>query len=293
MYNGTAAYESLSTMSRATDSLRPDSDLHIYYLAGTIPREQRIDHPAFLGNWEEDGFSFLFFLEPADDDVRRVVSRLPQLELLDTYRMSYAEWQGGSIEPVRIGRFILQPPWETAATMEGEIGITLNPGVVFGNGTHPTTRDCLQAIEIACSGNTVKTMIDLGTGTGVLALAAAKLGCPSCLAVDFNFLAAHTAHTNVRLNGLEDAILVVNGRAEELLARPCDLLVANIHYAVMQDIVRCEGFLRQKWFVLSGLMNSEAEKITAFLKTQPVLLLQQWRENGAWNTILGITRQDA
>lgn len=279
-------------MTQATDALRPDSLLYIYYLAGRIPRGHRISHASFLGNWEEDDFSFLFFLEEAAAEVEGLVAQQPQLQLLDTYQMTYAEWQGGSIEPLRIGRFILHPPWEAVIPEEGEIALTLNAGVVFGNGTHPTTRDCLEAIEIACRGNKVKTMYDLGTGTGVLALAAAKLGCPRCLAVDFNHLAAITAQTNVRLNDLKDNILVVNGRAEELLSSPSDLLVANIHYAVMKDIVRSEGFLQQKWFVLSGLLNSEAEKIISYLRTQPVLLLKQWHQNGVWNTLLGITRND-
>lgn len=279
-------------MTAATEALRPDAILHIYYLQGTIPKDHRIHHPAFIGNWEEDGFSFLFFLQRAMREVEDITTRYPQLKLLDTYEMTYAEWQGGSVTPVRIGKFVLQPPWEAADPEKGDITITLNSGVVFGNGTHPTTRDCLEAIEIACSGNKVNTMLDLGTGTGVLALAAAKLGCPRCLAIDFNHLAATTAHTNVRLNSLENNILVVNGRAEELLATRSDLLVANIHYAVMKDIVSSEGFLKQKWFVLSGLMNSEAEKITDYLHTQPVVMLKHWHQNGVWNTFLGITRED-
>jgi ribosomal protein L11 methyltransferase len=135
-------------------------------------------------------------------------------------------------------------------------------------------------------------MLDLGCGTGILALAAAKLGCPKCLAVDFNHLAARTTRTNVSLNNLDDTILVVNGRAEELLCRPSDLLVANIHYAVMKELVQSEGFLRQKWFVLSGLLNSEAEKIKGHLRTLPVLLLKHWHQSGVWNTFLGITRED-
>lgn len=279
-------------MTKAADLLRPDSILHIYYLEGTINRGYNISHPAFVGNWEEDGFSFLFFLEKAGDEVAKIITYNPQLQLLDQYEMTYAEWQGGSIEPLTIGRFILQPPWESVDAPEWQIPITLNAGVVFGNGAHPTTRDCLEAIEIACRGNKVQTMLDLGTGTGVLALAAAKLGCPKCLAVDFNHLAARTARSNVHLNDLEDNILVVSGRAEQLIARPTDLLVANIHYAVMKDIVQSDGFLKQKWFVLSGLLTSEAEKIDAYLRNLPVLILKRWSQSGVWHTFLGITRQE-
>ncbi len=269
--------------------LYPESILHIYYLEGTIPKSHDFHHKGFVGNWEEDGFSFLFYLEPATDEIASLQHQYPHLQLLDSYEMTYADWQGGSIEPVTIGRFVLQPPWENKPVEAGCIPLILNSGVVFGNGTHPTTRDCLEAIEIAMHGNKVQSMIDLGTGTGILALAAAKLGCPKCLAVDFNHLAAQTTRTNVILNGLEKNILAVSGKAEELLTHPSDLLVANIHYAVMKDIVRTDGFLKQKWFVLSGLLNSEAEKIADFLATQPVVILKHWHQNGVWNTFLGIT----
>lgn len=279
-------------MNSATASLRPESILHIYYLEGTIGHSYAITHPAFLGNWEEDGFSFLFFLESADSTVADIIQHHDTLQLVDQYQMSYAEWQGGSIEPLQIGRFLLQPSWNSQQPEPGQIPISLNPGVVFGNGAHPTTRDCLEAIEIACMGGKVKSMLDLGTGTGILAIAGAKLGCEKCLAVDFNHLAARTAQANVELNGLEQNIQVVSGRAEQLIARPTDLMVANIHYAVMKDIVASEGFLQQKWFVLSGLLASEAEKIAAHLKNLPVSVLKRWAQNGVWHTFLGVTQHN-
>lgn len=270
-------------------TLKPDSILHIYYFEGTIPKSHRIACSTFIGNWEEDGFSFLFFLQPEQQEIDILLARFPQLTLVDTYTMSYEEWQGGSIEPIQIGRFLLTPPWLPQEVKDEEIAITLDSGVVFGNGTHPTTRDCLEAIEIACMGQKVQTMLDLGTGTGVLALGAAKLGCKKILAVDFNHLAAITAHGNVALNDLSDQILVVSGKAEQLLSRPTDLLVANIHYAVMKELVRNDSFYKQKWFILSGLLNSEAQKITGFLRNQPVHLLKHWHRDGVWNTYLGIT----
>lgn len=269
--------------------LNPDSVLYIYYLEGTIPKSHHIAGQGFIGNWEEDGFSFLFYLQPALGEVQSITDRHPHLSLLDKYEMTYREWQGGDLDPVQIGNFVFSPPWSAPPQSETGIPIILDSGVVFGNGTHPTTQACLEAIEIACQGGKVKTMMDLGTGTGVLALGAAKLGCGSILAVDFNLLACRTAHTNVTLNNLEDSVLVVNGKAEELLSRRTDLLVANIHYDIMKELVRSESFLKQKWFILSGLLNSEAEKITAFLRHQPVHILKKWNSNGVWNTILGIT----
>lgn len=269
--------------------LRPDSLLYIYYIGGTVPAHHVIDAANYIGNWVEDDFSFLFFTQPSRERVLEILAGFPLLELLDEYEMTYAQWQGGVIEPIRIGRFLLNPTWIKASPGEKDVAITLDSGVVFGNGTHPTTQACLEAIEIACAGNKAHTMLDLGSGTGVLALAAAKLGCEKILAVDYNYLAAQTARVNVALNNLDDTILVINGRAEEHTGVATDLLVANIHYDVMKDLVRTEGFLAQKWFVLSGLLASEAEKILDYLRSQPVLILKKWNQDDIWHTILGIT----
>ena len=135
-------------------------------------------------------------------------------------------------------------------------------------------------------------MLDLGTGSGILALAATKLGCRKALAVDFNYLAARTARTNVQLNNMDDNILVIQGRAEDYTVFPSDLLVANIHYEVMKKLVRTPGFLRQKWFLLSGLLRSEAKEMADFLSRQPVIIIKQWNQDGIWTTFLGITREE-
>lgn len=272
--------------------LRPDSLLEIYYLAGTLPAGREPGGNHFLGNWEEDGCSFLFFNQPADTEVHNLLVGLPDCRLLDHYQMRYDQWQGGEITPVRIGRFLLNPPWLSASPEPGEIAITLDSGVVFGNGCHPTTQACLAALEIVCAGKPIDIALDLGCGTGVLALAAAKLGCRRVLAVDNNFLATRTAAANVAGNHLERQILVVNGRAEEQLAIAGELLVANIHYQVMRELLAAPGFLRQKWFILSGLLDSQAAEITAQLATMPVLILKRWHQDRVWHTILGITRQD-
>jgi len=270
--------------------LRPDTLLYIYYIEGTVPALHTIEAENFIGNWVEEDFSFLFFTQPAKDQVVEILAEFPELTLLDDYEMTYGQWQGGNIEPVRIGRFLLNPTWIKASPGKNDISITLDSGVVFGNGAHPTTQACLEAIDIACAGNKARTMLDLGSGTGVLALAAAKIGCKKILAVDYNYLATRTARTNVSLNDLAERILVVNGRAEQLTSVATDLLVANIHYDVMKDLVRTEGFLKQTWFVLSGLLRSEAEKIVAYLATQPVLILKRWNQDEIWHTILGITK---
>lgn len=271
--------------------LRPETVLHIYYLEGILPPDLHVPVEYFVGNWVEDDFSFLFFRKSAKETVETLLSDYPNIKLLDKYEMSYEQWQGGVVEPVRLGRFLLNPPWIKASPQKGEIAITLDSGVVFGNGAHPTTQACLEAIELACAGGKVQTMLDLGSGTGILSLAAARLGCRRILSVDYNFLASQTTRTNVILNDLKNEIFVINGKAEDHTAVATDLLVANIHYDVMKNLIRTEGFLKQKWFVLSGLLRSETEKVSAFLSTQPVHILKRWNNDNTWNTLLGITRE--
>jgi len=265
----------------------PYQDLHIYYLEGQAPSEPGGFGRFFLGNWQEDGFSFLFFSRPCDSIVDRLLSERPHLTLLDKYHMTYEQWQGGKITPFRAGRFLVSPPWEKADISDDTVGIVLDPGVVFGTGTHPTTRDCLEALSFLVRDDLIAMVADLGTGTGVLALAAAKLGCRRTLAVDLNFLAAKTAGENVRLNGLQDRVLVIQGRAEDWIHCPVDLLIANIHYDVMKDLIDADGFYRKKWFILSGLLRSQAGDVTRKLSGKPVKILKKWEQEGIWHTFLG------
>jgi ribosomal protein L11 methyltransferase len=165
----------------------------------------------------------------------------------------------------------------------------LDPGVVFGTGTHPTTRDCLHALERLYSREAPADVLDLGTGTGLLALAAARLGARRTLAVDLNPLCARTAARNVRLNGLAERVLVVRGRAEAFVDLPADLLVANIHFDVMRRLLGSQGFYRKRWFVLSGLLPSEARWVLTQLTAKSVEIIEEWHQEGVWSTFCGRT----
>ncbi len=183
------------------------------------------------------------------------------------------------------------PPWEVTedrvSSFTDKLPILLDPGLVFGTGTHPTTRDCLEALELAADSMKISSVLDLGTGTGLLALAAARLGGERIVGVDLNLLAARTARRNVWLNQLEDRIVIAQGRAEEMITYPTDLLIANIHYDVMHDLINSKGFLAKERFILSGLMRSEAKHIANTLQRYPVKILKQWTQDGIWHTIYG------
>jgi ribosomal protein L11 methyltransferase len=273
--------------------INPDQQLYIYYLEGRLKPENQRFHENFIGNWEEEGDSFLFFSSAADRQIEQVLLRQPGLHYVDSYQMTYHQWLGETFRTFEHGKFRITPCWETAATDAGgdsdKLEIVLDPGLVFGTGTHPTTRDCLTALDLAARFMRFETVLDLGTGTGLLALAAARLGSKRTLGVDLNLLAAGTARNNVGLNRLQNRVLIVQGRAEELISCPADLVIANIHYDVMQYLINSSGFLTKKQFILSGLMRGEAQDIVGRLTRRQVKVLRQWVQDGIWHTLYGKT----
>ena len=167
--------------------------------------------------------------------------------------------------------------------------IKLEPGVVFGTGTHDTTASCLEAIELVFHKEMPQSALDLGTGTGLLALAAARMGCKKTLAVDINFLATTTAYQNIRINHMEERVAVVQGQAEDFIELRADLVIANIHYEVMQRLIYSDGFFRKKWFILSGLMHDQAKAVTSKLAQRSAGIIKKWAHDDIWHTLFGST----
>ncbi|WP_274651942.1 50S ribosomal protein L11 methyltransferase [Paenibacillus humicola] len=146
-------------------------------------------------------------------------------------------------KPIRVSeRLTIKPTWENYAPSQEELIIELDPGMAFGTGTHPTTALCLQTLESVIRGG--EDMIDVGTGSGILAIGAVRLGARRVLALDLDPVAVSSAAENIKLNGLEADIQVrlsdllgVLGRSAEgdtdeadtlHVSVPVDLIVANI-----------------------------------------------------------------
>lgn len=281
--------------NQANTCTGPYQELFIYYIKGRLKIDGKPLPDDCLGNWEEEEDSFLFFSRPAPEEIKTILSRQPQLSYIDSYHMPYEQWLGEVFSTFEHGKFRVIPPWEASLNSTNSnrtLSILLDPGLVFGTGTHPTTRDCLDALELAAGSAAFKTVLDLGTGTGLLALAAAKLGSSGVVAVDLNLLAAKTAHRNVRLNHLQNRIVSVQGRAENMIAYPADLVIANIHYDVMRRLVSHRSFLTKKRFILSGLLRSEARNIADILARHRVKIIKQWTHEGIWYTFYGETEQN-
>lgn len=265
----------------------PYKDLYVYLLNGMLSRyDEQMLGDAFLGNWVEEGNSFLFFSQPSKDVVVKTSSKYLNIELVEDHYFTYEQWQGGGLDAVRIGRFLIVPPWLEAGGGEGLIRICLDPGVVFGNCLHPTTRDCLKALSLVAEKGQMGRVLDLGTGTGILAIAAALLGAKRVLAVDLNPLCVKTARENVKLNHLEGKVGVVEGSAEDIVGQSADLVLANIHHEVIKGFLKKKSFNKKKKLIISGLMRSQYREVRFELERSQFRVLCEWDHEMTWYTVL-------
>lgn len=169
-------------------------------------------------------------------DLKAHLDRLPEFGLpglIDGMTLRYAEEEDWAnawkqyFKPLKIGtRLVVKPSWEYYEPREGELILDLDPGMAFGTGGHPTTRLCMLALEENVRSG--MTVADIGTGSSILSLTAARLGADPVFATDIDSLPRKIARENVARNGLDDVIRVLEMDEFDAQARNCDVIVANI-----------------------------------------------------------------
>lgn len=169
-------------------------------------------------------------------------------------------------KPVKISQHLtVVPLWEEYVPQPGENVILLDPGMAFGTGTHPTTMLCIQAIENYIKSN--DRVIDVGTGSGVLSIAAAKLGASEVKALDLDQVAVESARENVSTNRVDDVIAVETGDLLKGITGEYDLVVANILADVILLFIE-DAYARVKsggYFITSGIIGAKRDEVTAAL----------------------------
>lgn len=185
----------------------------------------------------------------------------------DCYRIAYRQWQQISEANCRVGPFLLKiGPDQSLSPMDEEtIPIQLDPGVVFGAGLHETTRGCLLTIAELFQLRPLRTVVDLGTGTGILALACAKSGASRVVAVDCNPLAVRVARNNAKLNGLERVIQFVTAENLDIFRAPAALLLINLEWPCLTRVLAEKQWLRFRWVVMSGFLQSQLPQVEKLL----------------------------
>ena len=180
---------------------------------------------------------------------------------LDTQGVHEQDWAENwkkYYKPFRIGsHLVVKPTWEKYVSQPGDLVIELDPGMAFGTGTHETTNMCMQLLE-RCLKPGLRVM-DVGTGSGILAIAAAKLGAQNVLAIDIDPDAVKVAKENVELNHVTKQVRVVVGDLCKSEAMPCEVAVANIvadaicmlagpmtRHLVKGGLLICSGIIRER-----------------------------------------------
>jgi ribosomal protein L11 methyltransferase len=171
----------------------------------------------------------------------------------------------------RVGRrTVIVPTWrvEDLVAQEDEVVLLLDPGMAFGTGLHPTTRLCLSALEDAVQPGS--RVLDVGTGSGILAIAAAKLGAAQVEAVEIDPVAVRVCRANVARNGVEHAVAIREGTLDLAADRDptCDLAVANISIKVLLELhdVLASHLRPGALAVLSGVLAERAQELVDVLQ---------------------------
>jgi len=244
------------------DSVRTWPALDIHPVSELLPAAL-VDYDASAVDERSADDWRVFFTSPSERDRAAAALRIEfpdaTIEAIDVPDEDWAARSQASLRAVRVGNIVVAPPWDVPA---GPVVIIIQPSMGFGTGHHATTRLCIDALQrLNIAGRTV---LDVGTGSGVLAIAASLLGASRSVGIDDDADAITAAHENLQLNPQAEAtLLVADLRATDVGS--ADIVIANLTGGLLisaaralQDLVARGGSL-----VLSGLMAVEETDVLA------------------------------
>ena len=247
------------------------------------------------GRWQVD---IHLQRRPDPAALRAMVALAGGAALADTLtveRVKPRDWlKEGLIElrPVSAGRFVVHGAHDRARVPGHCIGIEIEAGMAFGTGHHGTTRGCLLALDALARHHRPRHILDLGTGSGVLAIAAAKIFRVPVLAIDIDPRAVEIARVNARHNGVGALVTVVHAadlRAPQVVARaPFDLVLANILLNPLQRLAApmARQLMPNARVVLSGLLKSQANAALTAYRSQGLMLERSFVLDGWFTPVM-------
>lgn len=213
-----------------------------------------------------------------------------QLEAEELPDINWVEKSLEGLKPVRAGRFLVHGSHDKDKVPPGAIGLEIEAALAFGTGHHGTTAGCLEEIDRLLSMREYRNILDLGTGTGVLAIAAALKARQTVLATDIDPVATRTALENARLNGAGHLVkgFTANGVEDRRfgLYGPFDLVIANILARPLMRMAKSIGsqMTQTATLVLSGLRIEDGPRILFAYGCQG-FILDRKREKDGWLTL--------
>ena len=218
------------------------------------------------------------------------IRSLPEAQFRPIQEVDWAEAWKQHYHPIEVGqRLLIVPAW-LEVHQPGRIPVKIDPGMAFGTGTHPTTQLCLDALdEILRSSVDVTEVIDVGCGSGILSIAALKLGARHALAVDIDAEAVDAARQNAALNQVLDKMEIDQGSVGEILGgqfslRQAPVVIANILAPVLVRLFGVglgELVASGGWLILSGILAEQVEEVLVAAEQHGFRLVAE-RRSGDW-----------
>ena len=234
------------------------------------------------------------------DLIRKAVDLLPgfglnvgegEVTMLPIDEEDWSEEWKKYFKPQKPGeRIVIKPTWESYEAGEGEVVLELDPGMAFGTGTHETTVLCLQELEKHVDSH--KTVLDIGCGSGILAIAAALLGYKNAVGVDVDPLAVEISKRNASLNHVDDTVDIRLGNLMDVVEEKADILVSNIIADIIIKMSPDAAKYMQPGgiWIASGIINEKIPMVEQAM-TSAGLELLKIRSMGEWAVITAAVPQ--
>jgi ribosomal protein L11 methyltransferase len=228
-------------------------------------------------------------------DLQQLYPNLPELRVAqeDLPGEDWSETWKSFFKPLIVGKnIVVKPTWEPYEPKPGQVIIEIDPGRAFGTGKHPSTALCLEILELILSESSrekmdsVTSVLDVGTGSGILGIAAARLGARRVLGLDLDPEALKVAEKNLLKNGVE-GIMSVSSIPLHRLGETYDLVIANLTAQVITQMAanlsRCVS--PEGWLVLSGILNEQMEEVVKCFEAHYFNEVDSWTME-EWRAIL-------
>jgi ribosomal protein L11 methyltransferase len=245
-------------------------------------------------NADKSRASVSYFVPEDSSNIAEILSKLS--ERLRAFGLGYAETEvvGHSEEdwanswkefykPFKIGKIVIVPAWEKYEALDGEIIVTMDPGMAFGTGTHETTRLIIGLLQKYVKEG--MSLLDVGTGSGILAICGAKLGASDCKAYDIDPMSVRVANENIRESGLES---VITCEQSDLLRQVenrvggydiiCANIVADIIIRMTPDVAPFMG--KQTVLLASGIISERCDDVVACFEEHGFRIVERAEDNG-------------
>jgi len=212
------------------------------------------------------------------------VSEIEEVQVRETREDEWQEWKR-FFKPVLVSdRIVIKPTWEKYEKAEGQLIVEIDPGMAFGTGSHESTRMCIQLLDEVIEGG--ERVFDVGTGSGILAIAAARLGAGPVFGIDNHEDSVRVAGENVALNGVE-GIVTVSTMPLDNIKEDYRIVVANILAEDLIDMCRSlvDRTIEGGEIILSGILTTKAPMVIGAYEGEGVTL-EKHLEEGDWSALM-------